>query len=93
MGNDDLAKLQEAILEVIRIQLRDNRPPATRLTLDRLISEGLSEKKAMRLIGHVVAAELSGVIGEGRQYDEQSYIRALQALPELPWKKQGPRLE
>ena len=87
MKDKDLKKLQAAILEVIRIQLRDDQPPETRITLERLISEGFSEQEAMGLIGHVVALEIIGLIQDCRQYNEVKYVKALSALPELPGKK------
>jgi len=80
-------RLQQAILEVVANQLRDNEPPATRETLQRLLREGFSETEAMRLIAHVVAAEVFEVLREGRCYDEARFCAALRALPELPWQE------
>jgi len=42
--------LRRAILEVVENQLRDNTPPETRATLDRLIAEGCSRKEAIELL-------------------------------------------
>ena len=77
-------QLQKAILEVIKKQLDNNEPKETRETLNRLISEGYNEAKALDLIGHVVAFEVIGVLSDGRTYDESRYINALKALPTLP---------
>lgn len=77
-------QLQKALLEVIKNQLDNNEPKETRETLDRLIAEGHTEAGALDLIGHVVAAEVIGVLSEGRAYDESLYIAALHALPTLP---------
>lgn len=77
-------QLQKAILEVVKKQLDNNEPKETRETLDRLISEGNTEARALDLIGHVVAAEIIGVLSDGRTYDENRYIDALRALPTLP---------
>ena len=79
-------KLQNAILEVIKKQIDTNKPRETGETLQRLIAEGHSEAKALDLIGHVVAAEVIGVISAGRAYNETRYIKALKALPALPSK-------
>lgn len=78
-------RLHNAIIEVVKTQLRDNNPPATRQTFQRLQDEGFSEAEAMKLIGYVVATEVFGVMKEGRRYDEENFIQALNALPELPW--------
>jgi hypothetical protein len=86
--------LHNALLEVIQNQLDNNEPKETRETLDRLIAEGHTEAEAMDLISHVVAAEVIGVLSEGRTYDESLYLAALHALPTLPGaskhKKQTP---
>ena len=79
-------KLQKAILEVIKQQIDTKKPRETGETLQRLIAEGHSEAKALDLIGHVVAAEVIGVISAGRAFDENRYIAALKALPALPQK-------
>ncbi len=78
-------KLKKVILEVIDTQVRTNEPPETAQTLARLQDRGLSQEEALKLIGYVVATEVFAVLKEGRQYDEEKYIRALQALPKLPW--------
>lgn len=78
-------KLRNAIIEVVKAQLRDNNPPATRQTFQRLQQEGFSEEETLKLIGYVVASEVFGVMKEGRRYDEKKYIKALNALPEPPW--------
>jgi uncharacterized protein YoaH (UPF0181 family) len=87
MSDNNTPQLQQAILQVVANQLRDNEPPATRETLQRLLREGCSETEAMRLIAHVVAAEVFGVLKEGRLYDESRFCEALRALPALPWEK------
>lgn len=78
-------RLKKAIIEVIQAQVRDRQPPATKATLERLMADGFSEQEAMKLIGYVVATEVFAVLKEGRQYDEEKYVRALTALPLLPW--------
>ena len=85
MEPSDNERLRRAILEVIRQQVRDNDPPETGQTLERLRQQGFSEKKALNFVGYVVAAEVFGVLQENRQYDEKEYIAALNRLPKLPW--------
>jgi len=85
MSTRDTKQLKKAILEVIRTQLRENDPPETKKTLERLLREGFTEEKALKLIGYVAASEVFAVIKEGRPYDEEKYLAALQALPKMPW--------
>ena len=77
--------LRQAILEVINNQIRDNDPPETRQTYERLRNEGFSKKETLKLIGNVVASEVFAVLKENRKYDNDKYIAALKALPDLPW--------
>jgi len=82
-------QLRKAILEVINNQIRDNDPPETKQTLDRLLQEGFSKEETFKLIGYVVASEVFTVLKESRRYDKVKYISALNALPKLPWEKEG----
>jgi len=89
MEKNATQRLQEAILEVIRIQIRDNDPPETAQALLRLRDQGYSEQEAYKLIGYVVASEVFSVLQETRPYDKEKYIAALNNLPKLPWQKES----
>ena len=82
-GDPDAAR--EAIFEIIENQIEASTPPETKQTLERLLSDGHSEEEAMKLIGCVVVSEIFAVLKEGRTYDEAAYVKALLALPRLPW--------
>lgn len=84
-ASDKQQKLQAAILAVVKNQLESNDPPETGETIKRLLAEGFTESQAMDLIGHVVAAEVFGVLAQGKPFDEIRFITALQNLPALPW--------
>lgn len=77
--------LKETILQVVENQLRDDDPPETRITFNRLISEGYSEKDAKKLIGCAVTSEIFNVLKNKEEFDHQRYVKALKNLPELPW--------
>ena len=76
--------LRGQILEVVENQLRDNEPPETRATLTRLMTEGRSESEAKKLIGCVVVAEMFEVLRQNQDYDQDRYVAALAALPQIP---------
>jgi len=76
--------LKQTILEVVENQLRDLNPPETKETFDRLVSEGVSESEARRLIGCVVTSEIFDILKYEQPYDEERYVKALSRLPELP---------
>jgi hypothetical protein len=82
MNNRQL--LRETILEIVENQLRENNPPATKDTLDRLVNEGYTKDEARRLIGCVVTKEVFDVWKTMEPYNEERYVRALRRLPELP---------
>lgn len=78
-------KVRAAILEVVDNQLRDNTPPETRKTYQRLLQEGFSDKEARKLIGAVVSSEIFEVLKEKRPYDQKRFVAALERLPKMPW--------
>ena len=73
--------LTAAILEVVDTQLRENTPPETRQTFERLVSAGYTPDDARRLIGNVVVQEIFHVLKRRESYDEQRYLAALHGLP------------
>ncbi len=85
MDPSDREIARAAILEVIENQLRDNNPPETRATLERLLHAGHSRAEAMRLIACALANEMFSVLKSDAPYDNARYIASLERLPELPW--------
>ena len=53
--------VKAAILETVENQLRDNDPPETRQTYERLVSAGYSDQEARELIGALVSTEIFGL--------------------------------
>ena len=74
--------LTAAILEVVDAQLRENTPPETRQTFERLVTGGYAPEDARRLIGNVVAQEIFHVLQRREVYNEQRYVAALHGLPD-----------
>jgi hypothetical protein len=42
----------------------------------------------MQYIGAVVSSEMFAVLNDGRTYDNEGYVAALNALPRLPWEEE-----
>jgi hypothetical protein len=80
----DRAILRAAFFETVDNQIRDNDPPETKQTLQRLIAEGHSREEARRLIAYIVAYEIFGILKDSRPFDRVHYVAALRRLPELP---------
>ena len=76
--------LRAAFLEVVENQLRDNNPPETKETLDRLIAEGHSAEKAKDLIAQAVAVEAHLVMKTQTPFNRERFVRNLKALPQEP---------
>ena len=75
-------RLSAAIIQVVDTQIESNDPPETKQTFERLISEGFSEKVAKELLGTVVIAEVFGVLKDGKPFDIERYVTALNKLPQ-----------
>ena len=75
----------EAIVEVIENQLRDNEPPETKVTLDKLMAMGESRENAIRYIASALSVEIFEALKNSTSYNEERYIKNLKALPELPY--------
>lgn len=77
-------QLQAAILEVVDTQLRENTPPETRSTFERLVEAGYTPEGARQLITHVVVREIFAVMSRGETYNATRFVAALHRLPTLP---------
>ncbi len=82
---DKPERLRAAIFEVVKNQMREESPPETRESYDRLRAEGYSEEETMKYLGSVVATEIFEVLEKGRPYNKENYIKALKALPNSPF--------
>ena len=77
--------LNAAIMKVVDNQIRNNDPPQTRQTLQRLVADGHSEEEAKRLIACVVSVEIFDVLKQQQPFDLDRFVKALDKLPTLPW--------
>ena len=81
-------RVTAAILEVVENQLRDNTPPETRQTFERLLAEGRSSDEAKRLIACVVVLEIFDLLKGQQPFDQGRFVAALHRLPTLPWESE-----
>ncbi len=66
-------------------QLRDNNPPQTQQTYQRLRAAGHSIEQAKQLIGAVVASEIFDVLKNQKPFDLNRFVGRLDKLPLVPW--------
>jgi hypothetical protein len=76
------AHLQAAYLEVVDNQLRDNDPPETRQTFDRLRTLNIGERDAKLLIASAIACETFEILKHNKPFDKERFIRHLRSLPD-----------
>jgi hypothetical protein len=76
--------LREQIFEIIKNQMRENNPPETKITYDRLIKEGFDDFQTKQLIGQCVVVELFEVVKHNKPYNNKRYIKNLKKLPKEP---------
>lgn len=72
--------LKRTILAVVNNQLRENNPPITRMTLERLGKLGYTEEIAKEKIAAVLIEEIYDVMKNNEVYNEERYSRKLRAL-------------
>jgi hypothetical protein len=81
-GKGNPRVVRQAIYEVLDNQLRDNDPPETRLTLNRLRVLGYSEEEAREMIAYVITREIYEVM-QNRKFDRAGFVANLDRLPDL----------
>ncbi|MBL4828015.1 MAG: hypothetical protein JKY66_09945 [Spongiibacteraceae bacterium] len=77
----DKGMSREDIFKIVENQIRYNKPKETKITLNRLISQGISYHDAMIHIAFVVSREVFEIIHEGKIFNEKNYEIALKDLP------------
>ncbi len=70
-------RMKKLILEVVNNQLRDNDPPVTKQTYQKLLELGYSPSEAKEKIGAVLMEEIYDIMKENKPHDEERYREAL----------------
>ena len=82
-------ELGRCILEVVENQIRDNDPPETRQTVDRLVAEGYTTDEARRLITTAVTVEIFHIMRDHEPFNRERFLWNLAQLPQEPWDNDG----
>ena len=72
-----------ALKETLEAQIAADDPPETRLTLARLLREGIPEDEAWRWLSAALLQEMALIVSDNRPFDREGYVAALNRLPEL----------
>jgi hypothetical protein len=78
-------KIREQIFEIIKNQLKDNDPPETKSTYDRLRKQGFDDFQTRQMIGQCIAVELFEIFKFNKPYNIERYIKNLIELPIEPF--------
>lgn len=83
MSPNDILKKQ--FLSIVDRQLKENDPPETQLTLDRLQKEeSFTLEESKGLIAQCVAQEMVSVMSSNKPFNKERYIKLLSELPNPP---------
>jgi Holliday junction resolvasome RuvABC DNA-binding subunit len=72
--------LKRTILEVVNNQLRENNPPITKNTFERLKQLGYTEQQAKEKISAMLIEEIYDVMKNREVYNEERYSNKLSKL-------------
>ncbi|MBR0229330.1 MAG: hypothetical protein IJQ62_13375 [Clostridia bacterium] len=73
-------RLKKLMLEVVDNQIRDNTPPETRKTLERLMANGDTRQKAKEKIAYVAVLHIYDILKEGKAFDPMKYVKDLEEI-------------
>ena len=78
-------RMREQIFEIVDNQLRDNNPPETKATYNRLKKQGFDDLQTRQMIAQCIAVELFEIMKFKKPFDQDRYIKNLNGLPEEPY--------
>lgn len=82
-GDEDYGynpRLKRLIIEVVENQMKDDNPPITNITFDRLVAGGYTEQEAKEKIAAVVAGHIYDIMKYNKQFDVEEYSEELSKL-------------
>ena len=74
-------ELRQSVLEVVENQIRDNEPPETRQTVERLMAQGYGAQEARRLVATAVVVELFHIMRDKEPFNRERFLWNLAHLP------------
>lgn len=77
MANQSLKK---HILEAVNNQIKQNDPPITRVTFERLRESGYTEQQAKEKIGAILIEEIYDVMKNKEVFNEERYTNKLNSV-------------
>ena len=73
-------RLKAVILEVVEDQIRNDNPPETRQTFERLLAAGHSRQQAVEMIGSALVEEIWAILHNHKPFDRARFTALLEQL-------------
>lgn len=80
MGIDDDFNLYKLIIKSVETQIKENDPPATKETFERLVAAGNDEAAAKEKIASIIAEEIYLTMKDNRKISGDEFARKLSEL-------------
>lgn len=77
---DKQYRLKSLVVKAVENQMKDNEPPITNTTFQRLVSAGYTEEQAKDKIADVLAVHIVYAISFGRPFHPEEYEKELNQL-------------
>jgi hypothetical protein len=72
--------LKRTILQVVDNQLNENNPPIMKITYERLLATGYTQKQAKEKLAAVALEEMYDVLKHHKPFNEERYAERLEGL-------------
>lgn len=76
--------VEDELIQAIENQLSAQQPPAAQAVFNKLTLVGHTRDEIVQMMAHVLAWQISEMLGAEQPFDMVAYERALRALPQLP---------
>jgi len=80
--------INAVIMETLETQLRENNPPETRATYERLKANGIDEQMVRMLLASVIAGEILAIMKTKESFNLDRFTSRLSTLPDMPWREE-----
>jgi hypothetical protein len=80
MNIEDDFNLHKIVIQSVETQIRDNDPPVTKATFERLLKNGHDEASAKEMIASVIAEEIYLMLKENREMNVESFGSRMEEL-------------
>ena len=74
--------IRNELFKVIRNQIKENEPPETKQTNERLLEMGYPENEIIRMLASALSQEMFNMLKSNRTFNHKSLVKLLEELPD-----------